>query len=159
MADPTVNSNAAGSSEQQTAPTVAANPQRSSKSNASISEAQTTDRISSADSSSSISAIPLASTLTGTASHAIADEQRLLARANALLRQTDISSARRLLELALARGSARAAFMLAETYDPPILESWRARGVASDPAKARSLYQRAKAGGIDDADERIKALK
>lgn len=158
-ADPAVNTNAAGSFGQQTALAVAANPQRSSESGTSTSEAQTIDRISSADSSSSISAMPLASTPTGTASHAIADEQRLLARANALLRQTDISSARRLLELALARGSARAAFMLAETYDPPVLESWRARGVAGDPAKARSLYQRAKAGGIDDAEERIKALK
>jgi TPR repeat protein len=96
---------------------------------------------------------------TAAPSRSPADEQKLLARANALLRQADISSARQLLELALARGSARAAFMLAETYDPPVLESWRARGVTGDPAKARDLYQRAKAGGIDDADERIKALK
>lgn len=158
-ADPAVNSNSAGSSGQEIALTVAAYRQRAPESGASVSEAQTIDRILSAASSSSISAMPEASTPTGTASHAIADEQRLLARANALLRQTDISSARQLLELALARGSARAAFMLAETYDPLVLESWRARGVAGDPAKARSLYQRAKAGGIDDAEERIKALK
>jgi len=95
----------------------------------------------------------------GAAPHAVVDEQRLLARANALLRQADISSARQLLELALARGSARAAFMLAETYDPPVLKSWRASGVAGDPTKARGLYQKAKAGGIDDAEARIKALK
>jgi TPR repeat protein len=70
-----------------------------------------------------------------------------------------VSSARQLLELALAHGNARAAFMLAETYDPRVLQSWRAHGVAGDPAKARDLYQRAKAGGIDDAEERITGLK
>jgi hypothetical protein len=37
-----------------------------------------------------------------------------------------------------------------------VLESWRARGVTGDPAKARDFYQRAKAGGIDDAEERLK---
>jgi TPR repeat protein len=87
------------------------------------------------------------------------DEQRLLARANALLRQADISGARPLLEHAVERGSARAAFMLAETYDARVLQSWRARGISGDPTKARELYERAQAGGIEDAKERIKALK
>ena len=88
-----------------------------------------------------------------------ADEQRLLARANALLRQADISSARSLLEHALERGSARAAFMLAETYDARVLQSWNARGIPGDPAKARELYEKAQAGGIDDAKERLKTLR
>jgi TPR repeat protein len=91
--------------------------------------------------------------------HSPADEQRLLARANALLRQADISGARPLLEHALERGSARAAFMLAETYDAHVLQSWRARGISGDPTKARELYERAQAGGIEDAKERIEALK
>jgi hypothetical protein len=92
-------------------------------------------------------------------SHSPAEEQRLLARANALLRQADISGARPLLEHALERGSARAAFMLAETYDAHVLQSWRARGISGDPTKARELYERAQAGGIEDAKERIEALK
>jgi hypothetical protein len=87
------------------------------------------------------------------------DEQRLLARANALLRQADISGARPLLEHALEHGSARAAFMLAETYDTRVLESWRARGISGDLAKARKLYERAQAGGIEDARKRIEALR
>jgi hypothetical protein len=87
------------------------------------------------------------------------DEQRLLARANALLRQADISGARPLLEHALDRGSARAAFMLAETYDARVLVSWHARGIFGDPAKARVLYERAQAGGIEDAKKRIETLK
>jgi myosin heavy subunit len=93
------------------------------------------------------------------APHSRAEEQRLLARANALLRQADISGARPLLEHALERGSARAAFMLAETYDAHVLQSWRARGISGDPTKARELYERAQAGGIEDAKERIEALK
>jgi hypothetical protein len=87
------------------------------------------------------------------------DEQRLLARANALLRQADISGARPLLEHAVDHGSARAAFMLAETYDARVLQSWRARGIPGDLTKARELYEKAQAGGIEDAKERIKALK
>jgi hypothetical protein len=93
------------------------------------------------------------------ASRSPLDELRLLARANALLRQADISGARPLLEHALERGSARAAFMLAETYDARVLQSWRARGISGDPARARELYQRAQAGGIEDAKKRIETLK
>ncbi len=93
------------------------------------------------------------------ASHSPVDEQRLLARANALLRQADISGARPLLEHAREHGSARAAFMLAETYDARVLQSWGARGISGDLAKARELYERAQAGGIEDAKERIEALK
>jgi hypothetical protein len=93
------------------------------------------------------------------ASYSLVDEQRLLARANALLRQADISGARALLAHALERGSARAAFMLAETYDARVLQSWRARGISGDLPKARELYERAQAGGIEDAKARIEALK
>ncbi|MEH2486820.1 hypothetical protein [Bradyrhizobium sp. AZCC 2230] len=143
--------------EQEAARTVASSPQRPPESTRSTSQAQAADRIPPAD--PKVAAVPERTAPTATPSRPPAEEQKLLARANALLRQSDISSARQLLELALARGSARAAFMLAETYDPPVLESWRARGVTGDPARARDLYQRAKAGGIDDADERIKALK
>ncbi|WP_156795511.1 hypothetical protein [Bradyrhizobium icense] len=87
------------------------------------------------------------------------DEQRLLARAIALLREANISGARPLLEHAAQRGSARAAFMLAETYDDRVLLSWRVRGIAGDIAKARELYELALSGGIEDAKERIKRLQ
>jgi len=49
--------------------------------------------------------------------------------------------------------------MLAETYDARLLQSWGARGISGDPTKARELYARAQAGGIEDAKERIEALK
>ncbi|MCP3369525.1 hypothetical protein [Bradyrhizobium cajani] len=89
----------------------------------------------------------------------LANEERLLARASALLRQADINGARGLLEYILDHGSAQAAFMLAETYDPHVLRSWDARGVAGDRAKARELYERARAGGIHNADGRIRGLR
>ena len=106
--------------------------------------------------------VPVVSEVSASASvspRSLVDEQRLLARANALLRQADISGARPLLEHAVDRGSARAAFMLAETYDARVLQSWRVRGIPGDLTKARELYERAQAGGIEDAKERIKALK
>ncbi|WP_456839354.1 hypothetical protein [Bradyrhizobium sp. USDA 4486] len=89
----------------------------------------------------------------------LANEERLLARASALLRQADINGARGLLEYVLTHGSAQAAFMLAQTYDPHMLQSWDVRGVTGDSAKARELYERARAGGIRDADGRIKGLR
>jgi hypothetical protein len=99
------------------------------------------------------------STAASSVSRSPLDDQWMLARANALLRQADISSARPFLEHALKRGSARAAFMLAETYDARVLQSWHARGISGDPSKARELYQQAEAGGIENARERIEALK
>src|SRR6266478_3592295 len=99
------------------------------------------------------------STSGSAAPRSLVDEQRLLARATAFLGQADINGARLLLQHALERGSARAAFMLAETYDAHVLQSWRASGISGDRTKARELYERAQAGGIDDAKERIEALK
>src|SRR5216683_358646 len=99
------------------------------------------------------------STSASAAPRSLVDEQRLLARATAFLGQADISGARLLLQHALERGSARAAFMLAETYDAHVLQSWRASGISGDRAKARELYERAQAGGIEGAKERIEALK
>ena len=99
------------------------------------------------------------STSASAAPRSLVDEQRQLARATAFLGQADISGARLLLQHALERGSARAAFMLAETYDAHVLKSWRASGISGDRTKARELYERAQAGGIEDAKERIEALK
>jgi hypothetical protein len=99
------------------------------------------------------------STSASAAPRSLVDEQRLLARATAFLGLADINGARLLLQHALERGSARAAFMLAETYDAHVLQSWRASGISGDRTKARELYERAQAGGIEDARERIEALK
>jgi hypothetical protein len=139
--------------------TAVSNSERSSASEPPPPEAQSAARESTSELRPKVTMMAEQSTSASAASRSLVDETRLLARANALLRQADISGARTLLEHALEHGSARAAFMLAETYDARVLQSWGARGIPGDPAKARELYERAQAGGIDDAKERIKALK
>jgi hypothetical protein len=88
-----------------------------------------------------------------------ADEARLVARAEFLIKQSDFSAARLLLEHAVNKGSARAAFMMAETYDWRMLRSIQAHGVRGDSEKAQQLYELAAGAGIEKARERLEALK
>jgi hypothetical protein len=88
-----------------------------------------------------------------------AGETKLIARAEALIKQSDFAGARLLLEHALEKGSARAAFMMAETYDWRALRSVQAYGIRGDAEKARELYELAAVAGIDQARERLEALK
>jgi hypothetical protein len=148
------------SPEQISAEAAASTSGQSSASELPRPEAQSTAREAASDSGPKVAAaIERSTPASAASSRSTVDEQRLLARANALLRQVDISGARLLLEYALERGSARAAFMLAETYDARVLRSWRANGISGDRTKARELYERAQAGGIEDAKERIETLK
>jgi TPR repeat protein len=87
------------------------------------------------------------------------EEARLVGRADMLIKQSDFTGARLLLERALEKGSARAAFMMAETYDWRTLRALRAYGVRGDPEKARELYELAAVAGIEHAQERLEALK
>jgi hypothetical protein len=82
-----------------------------------------------------------------------ADLSRLLTKANELIRPGDVSGARLLLERALESDSAEAAFYLAQTYDPRILDSWNVQGILPDVEKARALYQRAHEAGLSKAKE------
>jgi hypothetical protein len=84
---------------------------------------------------------------------------RLLARANALLSEGNISAARIVLERAVETGSPQASFMLAETYDPLVLSTWKTYGTRGDVTKARELYAKALAGGIQEAKDRSVALR
>jgi hypothetical protein len=79
----------------------------------------------------------------------------LLERASRLLQLGDIGAARLILALAHDKGSAPAAFMLAETYNPLVLATWNVAGTRADAVKARALYARAYAGGIIEAKERL----
>ena len=80
-----------------------------------------------------------------------AEAAKLIARASALLGQGDIGAARIVLERASELGNAKASFMLAETYDPAILTAWRTYGTRGEVTKARELYAKADAGGIQEA--------
>jgi predicted nucleic acid-binding Zn-ribbon protein len=86
-------------------------------------------------------------------------EDRLVSRADELFHKGDVSGARLLLEHALASGNARAAFLLAETFDPNVLSKLGALGIRGDAAKAREFYARARALGMVQAGERMEALR
>jgi TPR repeat protein len=110
--------------------------------------AQQSDRLSEAK------AVPAAATPSR-----LADEERSLARAGALVRQGDILGARLWLEHAVESGSARSAFVLAETYDAHMLASWGTYGVRENRPKALELYALAYSRGMPKAKERIEALQ
>jgi len=84
---------------------------------------------------------------------------RLMARANELLGQGNISAARIVLERAIEMGSAGASFAIAETYDPRVLSDWKTYGTRGDAAKAREFYEKAAVGGIEEAKDRLKSLR
>ncbi|MEE1656028.1 hypothetical protein VB618_07455 [Microvirga sp. CF3062] len=104
------------------------------------------------------SAPPLRGEPLVTAEPAKADD-RLVSRAGELLRTGDVSGARLLLERALASGNARAAFQLAETFDPNVLSKLGTMGIRGDAAKAREFYTQAQALGMAQARERLEALR
>ena len=87
-----------------------------------------------------------------------AEAVALVARASSLLRQGDVSAARLVLERAVEMGSAQASFALAETYDPLILAKWGTYGTRGDARRAKDLYGRADAAGIQEAKSRLDAL-
>jgi hypothetical protein len=90
--------------------------------------------------------------------HGNPEAARLMARASTLLAQGNIGAARIVLERAAETGSAQANFMLAETYDPVILSMWGTYGTRGEATKARELYAKAHAGGIEEAKNRFDAL-
>ncbi|MBB3020196.1 putative nucleic acid-binding Zn-ribbon protein [Microvirga lupini] len=96
---------------------------------------------------------------TPAAPEAAKPDDRLVARAEELLRKGDVSGARLLLERALASGHARAAFLLAESFDPNMLSKIGALGMKGDAAKAREFYTQAKTLGMAQARERLEALR
>ena len=87
------------------------------------------------------------------------EAKKLLTRADTFLSRGDISAARILLGRALDMGSAEAGFRLAESYDPLVLSARRALGTHGDRAKARELYTRAYEAGIQEAKDRMDALR
>ena len=83
----------------------------------------------------------------------------LMTRGKALLDSGDIAPARLLLERAAEAGEASAALMVAQSYDPTVLGAQDARNITSDPAQARSWYQRAAQLGSADAQRRLSQLQ
>ncbi len=87
-----------------------------------------------------------------------ADAMTLAHRAADLIQQGQIAGARVLLERAQGAHDPKIDFALAETYDPNQLSRWKVLGMVADPARARSLYQKAADGGMAEAKDRMAAL-
>jgi hypothetical protein len=82
----------------------------------------------------------------------------LLRRADTLIASGDVAAARLVLRRAADAGDARAAMMLAGTYDPAILEKLGVHGFVPDVAMARSWYEKAKKLGSAEAPQRLEML-
>ncbi len=82
----------------------------------------------------------------------------LLKRGEQFVAKGDLAAARSLFERSAEAGDARAAFALAETYDPLALLRRGEQGFASDIALARSWYERAREFGSREASQRLQML-
>jgi hypothetical protein len=82
---------------------------------------------------------------------AAAIQTMLLQRAEELLREGDISSARMILEHLLRRAElAEVYWVLGRTYDPVVLRTLRVVGTLADAGKARELYDLARRFGAEE---------
>ena len=96
----------------------------------------------------------------GSVTHLIDGKQleALFAHGYALKAIGDLAGARLVFRRAAETGNARAAFMLAETYDPIVLEKLGELGLASDVGAARIWYGKAKELGLEEALGRLERL-
>jgi TPR repeat protein len=83
----------------------------------------------------------------------------LLKRAQGLIDLGDFPGARLLLERAADAHEAKAAFILAQTYDPAVLGTADARSVAPNPEAARLWYQKAAEFGSPEAQQRLAQMQ
>jgi hypothetical protein len=82
-----------------------------------------------------------------------------LTRAQDLIAAGDLQSARLLLRRAAEAQNARAAFALAQTYDPAVLKQYGASAPPAEVATARNWYERARDWGSPDAQRQLDALE
>jgi hypothetical protein len=83
----------------------------------------------------------------------------LLKRAQSQLDIGDLAGARLLLERAADAHEAKAAFILAQTYDPAVLGTPDARSIAPDLATAQLWYQKAAQYGSQEAQQRLTQMQ
>ncbi len=88
----------------------------------------------------------------------LVEQEALLNRVGALLHQGDIGAARAVLNRLVRENNPRAAFLLAQSYDPEILKQGKVVGMRPDPALARSLYEKALRNGVTEAKAALDAL-
>jgi len=82
----------------------------------------------------------------------------LLSRGDAMLALGDVLAARLLYQRAAELGSAQGATAVGKTYDPAVLVSIGASGLAADRAAAASWYRKGAALGDQDGARRLASL-
>lgn len=86
------------------------------------------------------------------------EQEALLNRVNGLLGQGDIGAARAVLNRLVRENNPKAAFILAQSYDPAVLKQGRVVGMRADPDLARNLYAQALRGGVTEAKAALDSL-
>ena len=86
------------------------------------------------------------------------EEVILLGRADTLFKNGDFESARLIYKELADRGSSKAAFHMAQTFDPDVLKSFFVVGVEPNLEMAQLWYNRAAEHGVTEAEERLKVL-
>jgi TPR repeat protein len=84
--------------------------------------------------------------------------ERIRTRGEEFIATGDLAAARLLLERAAKAQDARAAFALASTYDPAVLDTLKVYGAKGDIELAIMWYERAKQYGSKDAGQRLIAI-
>lgn len=87
-----------------------------------------------------------------------AEQDALLSRVTGLLRQGDIGAARAILNRLVREKNAKAAYILAQSYDPQVLRQSKVVGLRGDVPLARNLYEQALRGGVTEAKAALDAL-
>jgi hypothetical protein len=87
-----------------------------------------------------------------------AEQDVLLSRVTGLLRQGDIGAARAILNRLVREKNAKAAYILAQSYDPQVLRQSKVVGLRGDVPMARNLYEQALRGGVTEAKAALDAL-
>jgi hypothetical protein len=86
------------------------------------------------------------------------EETALLQNAAEMLESGDIEAARLVYSELAAHGSGEAAYLMAQTYDPQVLEKYFVVGMQPDAGLARQWYGRAVELGYREAKERLTTL-
>ncbi|MET0569702.1 MAG: hypothetical protein ABWZ74_11540 [Hyphomicrobiaceae bacterium] len=84
--------------------------------------------------------------------------EELLSRAQGFITDGNMARAREILSDSALANNPKAAFALAETFDPNILAATGAQGARAEVERARMLYSKALAGGVIAAKRRLDAL-
>ena len=84
--------------------------------------------------------------------------ERLISHGEQYLAQGNFVVARQYFQRAARIGHARAAFRLAETYDPNELPNFKTQGLNPDPTEAKRWYRAAAELGADSAQVRLARL-